>query len=384
MKLASFVKTWRDFAPQTKNLLRGLFALGVVAFGVGLTLDFLRSPLLKEFSYWPSIFVTITGFLVGVPVALVGLSTITGEREEKAADDRVDALSKLAWDNFSVSVTEFCNNARYRALTSDLHVMREAQISAYEAISNYIHLLRAKELDRKFTDTLRFERHTKESLKFEEFKRYGTELKRPKRAADELYAEMSAAHGPFVAAVRAVSNALGSDQSLEIEWSIVRGNWDTLRDYVRIQRLERGMGWFNPRVDAALRNYMSRQGNPIADLSRTLETTIKRDDPASSGTAVDTLNFYMSMTRDELDRVILINPNFFGHRMVDSEQFAAAEKALTFVSDLLRLVGAVNDAKWPQPKTEAIAEARLRDAARYKELLCRRYSIKQVMILYPD
>lgn len=384
MKIASFLDTWQDFLPQTKKLLKGMFALGVVAFGLGLTLDFFRSPLLKEFTYWPNIFVTVTGFLIGVPVALVGLSTITGEREEKAADDRVDTLSRLAWERFCSSVHEFCNDARYQALTVDVQSMREAQTVAYEAISDYIHKLRAKELHQKFNDTLYFEHDTKRRLQHDEFMRYGTPLRRLDNSADELYAVMRASHGPFALATDAVSKNLGRDQALEVEWSIVRRNWETLDQYVRIQRLERGMDWFSPRVDATLRNLMAGHVSPISEFSKTVRNTLNQDGMMSSGKAMDTMNLYMSIERSELDHTILVNPNLFGHRMVDSEQFEAAELAAAFISDLKGLVSCVNKSRWPSPKMTQDAEKKLRDAARYHELIRRRYSVKEVMDLYPD
>lgn len=60
-------------------------------------------------------FNSIVGFLIGVPVALVLLTTLANEREDK----QLERLSYAAWDDFAERVKIFCSDSRIEALESN-------------------------------------------------------------------------------------------------------------------------------------------------------------------------------------------------------------------------------------------------------------------------
>src|SRR6185437_6439182 len=57
--------------------------------------------------------------------------------------------------------------------------------------------------------------------------------------------------------INEVFNRVGNDHSFQVQWAGVRTNWTTLDQYVRLQRFERNLGWFNSDIDSDLSNRLS-------------------------------------------------------------------------------------------------------------------------------
>jgi len=125
-----FWETFTDFKRSTRiwlivSLVLGLLLLTgftLTDLGVNVTLGTWdpKPQWLKQFNaewfhshaYIPNIYAAITGFLIGVRIALVVLATFTGEREDKAALDRVDKTTQLAWQKFRDTALAFATDER--------------------------------------------------------------------------------------------------------------------------------------------------------------------------------------------------------------------------------------------------------------------------------
>ncbi|MGL5441455.1 MAG: hypothetical protein ACRDDJ_03185, partial [[Mycobacterium] stephanolepidis] len=94
---------------------------------------------LNGHAYIPNILAGATGFLIGAPFALIVLATFTVQREERAALDRVNKLSALAWNKFRDSVLDLCSHDRtYIGLQSDAHYARELHNQIYREYQSRI------------------------------------------------------------------------------------------------------------------------------------------------------------------------------------------------------------------------------------------------------
>jgi hypothetical protein len=240
VKPAGFVETWRDFGRGTKALFLTMLLFGVAVFGFGVYADFCHTEWLKSYSYLPNILAGFTGFLIGVPVALVGLSTITTQREEKAASDRVQGLTQIAWIQYRKAVLDLCGEDRISALEDGA---KRIQKNHDETISPIRH----------YYDVERTEEKAKKVLAFanQQIPVWG-------KAFDDL------------------ETAFGSSYGLALRWFAILRDWNTLDQFVRLQRLERGLPWFERELDSYLLTRMSEDEFPMADFFRVSPRPIAR------------------------------------------------------------------------------------------------------------
>jgi hypothetical protein len=151
----SFRNTFNGFKRSTKIVLVMSFVLGVVLLvsfsltdaGVNVTLgSFGPKPAwLKRYNaewfqshaYIPNVLAGFTGFLIGAPVPVVVLDTFTVEREDRAAINKVNQISALAWDQFKHAIHEFCSTERIFALTDQTGLVQKIQNEALQVFQDY-------------------------------------------------------------------------------------------------------------------------------------------------------------------------------------------------------------------------------------------------------
>src|SRR6185312_5372848 len=127
--------------------LRRVHVRGRCSLAVGLVGD--DRGWWQGLSFLPNAMTSLSGFFVGVPVALVLLSTITQEREDKSERDKLEQLSSTAWDQFVQRVTAFCAPDRIRVL----HVAAKQLAPIWADISTQItHFARWEGGPREQTD----------------------------------------------------------------------------------------------------------------------------------------------------------------------------------------------------------------------------------------
>lgn len=236
MKSGGLRDTWQDFGAPTKALFVGMFLSGLVLLGVSIAADVQHAGWMADHAFIPNVLAGFSSFLVGVPVALVGFATITGQREEKAATDRVEHLTEMAWSQFRNSVHAFGNRERLSLFVQ----------LATEFASHYDRALGLFEKHRAYKETT-VEKHA--------------ELQ---KAVAELFEEWSTVFAQIM-------REFGTRVDIETQWFAIIRDWNTLDQYVRIQRLERGLRWLRGDVDSSLRRVLSAGSNPYEPFSAMFE-----------------------------------------------------------------------------------------------------------------
>lgn len=202
-----------------------------------------------DLSFVPNAITSLAGFFVGVPVALVLLSTITQEREDKSERDKLEQLSSTAWEQFAQRVTAFCAPDRIRVL----HLAAKRLAPVWADSSTQI---------RRFAGWDRGEAPADQ----EEYRALNSRF-RP--WADEIDGLL-----------RHIDNVLPAGSDLQVEWVGVQRSWAVLDTYVKLQRFERGLGWIEDPIDSRLQHKMIRENNPIGFFSESHDLRNTTYDPA--------------------------------------------------------------------------------------------------------
>jgi hypothetical protein len=322
-------KTFFSFKPFTQRvILLSLFS------GLILGIFFAFSDLTYHSwwankSYIPNILAAFTGFLVGAPVALVILATFTGEREEKATLDRVNRLSALAWDSFRDVVRAFTPDDRYELIVDQARDIKKYYDETTAAIDEYI----------ESANQVLGDPHVNDSNDVN---------------LDDHIEHLKQIESNFRTAVNAVRQNINFFETQD-EWAQIVGAWRVLDQYVRLQRLEQDLEWFDKMPDSGLRKWLSREGNPLQELLDAIE--IRRYTPNISlnvetmANALDTLAAYIRMSANDLGQHLLYRGNIFTPDR-SSAYHIKRDAAQLFILDLQRYIGLVEMSYWPYSQTK--------------------------------
>ncbi|MET4428621.1 hypothetical protein [Mycolicibacterium sp. 624] len=220
------VETFRDFSRSTKVAIWVMLALGAVLFAVCLIADLAGADWMKAYAYIPNILAGLTGFLVGVPFALVVLATLASQRDEKAAADRVDAVSQIAWNQFRDAISTLCSPERIEAIERGAGRVQSFHDETWHGFNVDI----AKQSAEEFQNLVAFAERQSE--------RWG-------------------------GAIQSLMADVGTQSDLTLQWFAAVRDWNTLDQYVRLQRLERGLQWFHRELDALLQERMIADRHPM-------------------------------------------------------------------------------------------------------------------------
>jgi hypothetical protein len=317
------VKTYSSFKPLTRILIVLSLIAGCIMLVICSSIDLGGSKWWHSHAYIPNIWAGFTGFLIGAPVALVVLATFTVEREENTALERVNRLSRLAWYTFRDTVYAFCTEERIDALQKRAPDVEKAHDEAFKAVQDYVAYIR-RPVDQ-----------SPEAL--------GARINAIKVAAD-----------PFATLANGVMIRVKDSGTIETEWAAVVGAWNTLDQYVRLQRLERDLAWFDPQLDAGIRKWMSRTKNPLQEFTDVHGFAPERKH--SADTMVDAANatrWYASYSEDELLKLLRHSSSVFGYSQV-RDYNARTRAASYFLSGLLGTVNAVEFANWPESASKPV------------------------------
>jgi hypothetical protein len=226
MKPGGVIETFRDFRPSTKILMWIMLALGAILFAVCLVADLTGAVWMKSHAYIPNILAGLTGFLMGVPFALVVLATLASQRDEHAAADRVNAVSQIAWNQFRDAVATLCSPQRIDALKASAARIQRIHDETWHGFNIDIVSQSAEE----FQQTVAF--------------------------AQQQASVWGEAYQSFTRDVGTISD-------LTLEWLAAIRDWNTLDQYVRLQRLERGLPWFHRELDTLLQQRMIADKHPM-------------------------------------------------------------------------------------------------------------------------
>ena len=285
---------------------------------------------LHSHAYIPNILAGVTGFLIGAPVAAVFLARFTIEREEKAALERVNRLSQLAWYTFRDAVFAFCTQERIEALQHQAPVVEKAHDEAFKALQDFIAYIQSKQ-----------------------------DIYAPDALEARIDA-IKAATYPFETLVNRLTITVKDSGTIEAEWSAVVGAWNTLDQYVRLQRLERYLEWFDPKIDADIRRWMTRPKNPLQEFTDI--HGFAGGSTHSAETMVDAagaMHWYINYDENKRRDVHFATSGVFGHSSVSGYN-ARYREASSFLGGLLGSVCNVEFANWPESASKPVKETNLK------------------------
>lgn len=333
-------KTLNDFNPSTRvvlalSLLVGvtlLFGFTLTDVGVDLTLwGWDPKPhWLKQYNagwfhthaYVPNIFAALTGFLIGAPVALIVLATFTVQREEQAVLDRVNRLSQIAWYNFLDAVIAFDPSERLDAVQNVAPAVETLHDWAYEVMCDYISHIRSPQSDNA--------------------------------ALQGKLATIRTVARQFEDASQGLMLRVKDSRTVEMEWSKIVGAWNILDQYVRLQRLEQNLEWFDPRTDAQLRMWMSRPKNPLQEFTDIHGfTTESPNSPVTMQDAAAAMRNYAASTDKELSSLLVWSNSRFGYSKVKGYK-QAHRSATYFLISLQSAVAQVEASNWPESANKPV------------------------------
>lgn len=223
----SISKSFLSYSPWVRRILTGMVIVGFASLIVGLKTDVSQSDWSQSLGFFTNIWAGFTGFLIGVPVALVVLSTVTTQREDTAATDRVHTLTRIAWKQFRDAVYDLFGEKRIDSLESIGKSMQARHDQALKGFENY----------------QQGEKSTEDYRNIVAFIEY--QIKSWQKPFSEL------------------SQEVGNSLALGMNWYAVLRDWNTLDQYVRLQRLERGLEWFDRRLDSLLQLTMNANVHPM-------------------------------------------------------------------------------------------------------------------------
>jgi hypothetical protein len=324
-----FWATFKDFKCSTQVLLVLSLLLGLaLLIGFSLTDANVNVTLgswdpkpewLKRFNYeWfqshayiPNIYAGFTGFLIGVPVAAVVLTTFTIQREDRAATDRVRSLTKAAWKQFRDAVEDLCGESRVKAMKTIAQQVQEHHDEVRKGFKTY-------------------EESEKTPDDFEKLKKFFTSQIKPWQE-------------PFAQMMRAV----GLEQSLTMSWHALLRDWNTLDQYVRMQRLERGLPWFDRDFDSLLQHRMNPAKHPMQPIfgmheGPDLEYQWRAE---RMWDAFKSLYYFVDMNQENFSFITLASANYFPSSPVNG-YMDAIEAAAKNMQELSSTVQAIADTDW--------------------------------------
>lgn len=340
------VKTYRNFGRLTQTILALSLALGIFVFfvlwaaDVGyqlrigtyhvptyLQFDWLRPEWQHSHAYIPNILAGLTSFLIGVPIALTVLDTFTGQREETEALKRVNEMSELAWGNFLTAYRAFYTPERLNSLTNGAVEANAHHNTAFNYAVSFINLMRLGHVGDVMNE-------------------------KPVRTIADAHREIKECYEAFNDAVDPITVALVNRDTIETQWSAVTGAWQTLDQFIRLQRLGQRLEWFipnDPVVDAEMRKLLSRSPNPLAEFAEIHGHSANT--PGAARTMVNTVNTvknYGSWSEAELRKYLSAdNPQYFGYSFV-AYYGNRAQEASIFLTSLNDCVTSVIESGWPR------------------------------------
>jgi hypothetical protein len=273
---------------------------------------------LRNHSYVPNILAGFTGFLVGVPVALVVLQTVIGRRDDNVELAKAKRVSATAWGDFHSAALEYASAVRRTALLND------ALTDVFPLYDEIFKRLRAYRGEKPFVAP------TQEEHK-------------------ELIAYLKSKEAKFKAEIDSVTTKVGNiDQLLKL-WSRALSTWSVVNVYVRSRRLEFGLPWFNDDSDSRLVSLLSTTETPLSEFMH-VHNGIGAMPPTSMDMAHNWLLSYIRWDKEKLDRTLQSDDKVFGVEGV-SDYIQSAQQAGLFLNGIHQAIKQIDEQGWPDSST---------------------------------
>ena len=305
--------TFEGFSRAARWALVASFYLGLALLGVGIGLDITDPPWWTSFPYVQNFVAALTGFLIGVPVALILLTTLENGRIENTELKKLESLSDTAWENFSKNVLAYCEDTR---------------ISAYEYAAND-----------ELTQTV-------ETIKAGISEYHGTPGYFGPERTDAEYASFVPKLADWASQMEILLtplDAIPPGAQLAVEWVSVERSWAVLDAYVKVRRFELGLNWLSPDLDTKIQQKLVHESNPC-------HTFTLYYDPKANFSTIRSIPAYLRylalMSREEMHRKLHYETPFNSATLYYSEYGTTA--AANFLHQLKQYVTAAEQSGgWP-------------------------------------
>jgi hypothetical protein len=293
-----------------------MIALGIASLVFGWKTDLSARDWSTSLGFLTNIWAGFTGFLIGVPVALVVLTTLTRQSEDKAASDRVQNLTRVAWNQFRDAVEDLCGETRTNTMESIAGTIQEY--------------------------------HDQTLKGFENYEASGKTVEDYQALQAFINGQIKPWQEPFAQMMRAV----GTSQDLGMDWYALLRDWNTLDQYVRLQRLERELKppWFDRMLDSQLQERMNAVAHPMNTFFKKHEGPKKETywtvDPVESmWQAFKSLYDFRTVPQDVFPGRKALYAGYFPNAPVKGYRDAIEETALN-MRELLAIVKEIDDNDW--------------------------------------
>jgi hypothetical protein len=212
----------KDFEPPTRRWLVASFFGGIVLLISAIWLDAFSSSGRHWWhnlglGYTNNILAAFTGFLIGVPVAVLVLDRFKSNLAEKVQIESqiasVNRISKVAWEDFFRAIDDFCSDERVQAVThnqggsspiDEVQAEHDVIIERLEASRDAIRKDPGSATD-EIADLKRFLRI------------HATEFENKRKSVDQQF---------------------GTRYTLRRKWTYIISLWRVLDEHVRVRRIE--------------------------------------------------------------------------------------------------------------------------------------------------
>ncbi|GJO17858.1 hypothetical protein NJB1507_08330 [Mycobacterium marinum] len=269
---------------------------------------------LREHSYVPNILAGFTGFLVGVPVALVVLQAVIGKREDNVEIAKAKRVSAAAWGDFRSAVTEFASSTRRNALLND------ALTDVYPLYEEIYKRLRDYRGEKPFFPPTQ-EQH------------------------DKLIAYLKSKETKFKTEINSVTTKVGNIDELLKLWSRVLSTWSVVNVYVRSRRIELDLPWFSDDSNSTLVSALATTESPLSDFTH-VHNGFGLRPPVSMDMAHQWVLSYTRWDKDKLDRTLQSDDKVFGVEGVKDYQ-KRSQRAGLFLNGLQQTIKQIDEEGWP-------------------------------------
>lgn len=321
MGSGGFIDSFRDLRRPTRVLIGAMLVLGVALFVVCLVADLQGAVWIKTHAYIPNILAGLTGFLIGVPFALVVLATLASQRDDKNAVDRVNAVTQIAWNQFRDALSDLCDRQRIEAMQSGALRIQEIHNQAWHSLNHG-----------------------------------GTRSNHVFQREVELLKLKADAWGY---AITSTLDAVGNATDLRLRWLAILRDWNTLDQYVRLQRLERGLPWFDRVIDAVLQQELTADQHPLRPFFEEHETLRSADrSGARSNTMYGAWQTAESLARlgsqEAFDRLRSQHRDRFPTTRVDG-YLQLVDQCAVRMGSLLYYLEVIDESGWPTENSSPVA-----------------------------
>jgi hypothetical protein len=226
---ATVRRIWEQTPVWLRQWTKWSEGIGSILFLLGVAADALNwTP--SDWGFFVNMYSSFVAFLIGVPVALIGLDAVSKAREQSAGEEQTRRLTHAAWSPIVENVSKLATD--------------EQAINPVKAVQEFVN----------------------------EWKVLGETVMCYARKEGDIYVD-SALSGKLEEHADALETALsdllsavGNRGVINHRWISIQANWDLITTLVRERRIGYEMPWLKPGEESKLRYYFAPQNSPLNDL----------------------------------------------------------------------------------------------------------------------